>query len=409
MYNLSNHYENIYHYLKTIITDPRVAYLHPFGSTQPENLEIIRDDTNVSDGDVNIVQFSECTVPTDSTRRGPLFIFYDQEPLDFDYNKTLLDYITGNTRGPWILVSTERNSIDKDKILEHYPFANLDYFFHIFAAADWYRGHEYIPGIIAPKDRQLKKTYITFNRLTSNRRIYRSLLVNELYKNNLLEHGHVSYSKNCPDGGSFDNNLRNGVPEYQLSTELVEEAIANISQLPELRIDFADHDYIPNQSMLLTPLDKLMESFVFVVTETCYFQTKTHLTEKVFKPIVLRMPFLLLGCAHNLEYLRSYGFKTFSDFWDESYDSIEDPILRLEAVVKIIKDISTMSSEQQSAMLRDMEPILDHNYNLFNDPNFVKQEWTHLTQQLNALCDLYQFKPPYRLNARLGQAIPVPK
>ena len=42
MYNLSSHYENIFQHLQSIITDPRVVYLHPFGSTQPENIEIIR-------------------------------------------------------------------------------------------------------------------------------------------------------------------------------------------------------------------------------------------------------------------------------------------------------------------------------------------------------------------------------
>jgi hypothetical protein len=406
MYNLSNHYENIYQYLKTIITDPRVAYLHPFGSTQPENLEIIRDDLNAPDARSDFVQFGPDSKPVATFQRGPMFIFYDQEPLDYEYNKTLFDHITNNTKSPWVLVNTEQSSVEKDRIVEHYPFAELNYFFHIFAAADWYRGHEYIPGIIAPANRQLKKTYITFNRLTSNRRIYRSLLINELYKNNLLERGYVSYSKQCPDGGSFDKNLRKGVPEYNLPELIIQDAIANISQLPELRIDFADADHIPNQSMLLSPVDKLMESFIFLVTETCFFQTKTHLTEKVFKPIVLRMPFLLLGCAHNLEYLRSYGFKTFGDFWDESYDAIEDPIERIDAVVKILKDISDLSTEQQKEMLLQMEPILEHNYKLFNDPEFVRKEWNHLKEQLALMCKNYEFKPPYILNRRLGQAIP---
>jgi hypothetical protein len=64
MYNLSSHYENIFQHLQTIITDPRVVYLHPFGSTLPENLEFRR---NVEDAD----RF-----------RGPMFIFYDQEGND---------------------------------------------------------------------------------------------------------------------------------------------------------------------------------------------------------------------------------------------------------------------------------------------------------------------------------------
>jgi hypothetical protein len=333
MYNIANHYENIYQYLSAIITDPTVIYLHPFGSTQPENIEALR----LSQYDV-------------LKKRGPVFIFYDQEPLNFNYNQTLFDYIKDNNRGPFILINTEKHSVEKQKICDHYGFAHLDYFFHVFAAADWYRGHEYLSNNVAPPDRTLTKTFITFNRLTSGERIYRSLFVNELYKEDLLDVGHVSFSKDCPSGGMFDQNLREGIVNQKLNPDLVEEAIANISSLPELRIDFEDQ-LIPNQSMKLTPLPQLMESFIFVVTETCYWQDKTHLTEKIFKPIVLRMPFILVGCANNLAYLRSYGFRTFGDFWDESYDAITDPIERMQAIVKILKNIANLSSQQQKDLL----------------------------------------------------------
>ena len=335
-----------------------------------------------------------------------MFIFYDQEPLNFVYNQPLFDYIQDNTQGPYVLISTERDSDEKIKICNYYKMAHLDYFFHIFAATDWYRGDSYIPGIIPPANRTLKKTYITFNRLTSNERVYRSLFVNELYKANILNLGHVSFSKNCPDGGDFADNLRKGIVNQHIDSALAEEAIVNIDQLPELRIDFADQD-IPNQSMLLSPVAELMESFVFVVTETCYWQAKTHLTEKIFKPIVLRMPFLLLGCAHNLEYLRSYGFRTFGDFWDESYDTIEDPILRMQAITKILTGLSAMDSTQQQAMLCDMQTILDYNYNLFNDPTFAKNEWTSLCTKLHDISQYYQYKPPYTIDIKTGQAIPL--
>ena len=418
MYNLSNHYENIYQYLRTIIADVRVAYLHPFGSTSPENIEMIRDDSlDVVDNNTATLKF-DTFLPVDQSMhdrylklqsiRSPIFVFYDQEPIDAHYNKPILDYIVNNARAPYVLVTTERDSYDRDLICQHLPFAEVNYFFHIFAAADWFRGHEYLPGLVAPADRRLKKTYISFNRITSNKRLYRSLLVNELYKNNLLDHGYVSYSKVCPDtNDSFDVSIRAGIPEYPLSHALKEEVVTNIEKLPELRIDFAKDDFIPNQSMLLSPIRQLMESFVFLVTETCYFQNKTHLTEKIFKPIVLRMPFILVGCANNLEYLRSYGFKTFGDFWDESYDSEFDPIKRLDAIVKILKDISNMSIKEQEAMLVKMQPILDHNYNLFNSPDFVRNEWEHLKEQLRLMCLNYEFKPPYTPNPRLGQAIPV--
>jgi hypothetical protein len=388
MYNLSSHYENIFQHLQTIITDPRVVYLHPFGSTLPENLEFRRNDEDAD-------RF-----------RGPMFIFYDQEPLDLEYNRPVFDRIAGLEQKPFILVSTERDSDEAERICKEFPFIHISYFFHIFAAHDWFRGHQMLPGIQLPHERTLEKTYISFNRLTSNRRIYRSLLVNELYKNNLLDSGYVSYSHHCPDDGAFDDNLRRGVPEYEFDSAYIEQAIANIKQIPELRIDFPGQN-IPNQSMLLSPMDQLMESFIFLVTETCFFQTKTHLTEKIFKPIVLRMPFILAGCAYNLAYLRSYGFRTFSDYWDESYDAVEDPVLRIEAITQVIKTISSLTLKQQKDMLLDMQPILEHNYQLFNDPAFIRREWDHLIDSIKAIDRAFQRIPPYRLDVRTGLPVPI--
>jgi hypothetical protein len=388
MYNLSSHYANIFQHLQSIVTDARVVYLHPFGSTQPENLEFLRNDAHTG-------HF-----------RGPLFIFYDQEPLELGYNRPVFKAIADTQKKPFILVSTERNSQEATRICEEFPFIHISYFFHIFAAHDWFRGHQFLAGLQAPAERTLEKTYISFNRLTSNRRMYRSLLINELYKNNLLEHGHVSYSHHCPDDGAFDDNLRQGVPEYKFDPAYIEDAITNIGKIPELRIDFAGQD-IPNQSMLLSPMTELMKSFVFLVTETCYFQTKTHLTEKIFKPIVLRMPFILTGCAHNLAYLRSYGFRTFGDFWDEGYDSIEDPVLRLQAIVKIIKQLATMSAAEQKTMLLDMQSILEHNYQLFNDPAFIQREWDHLMNSVEKIHNSLQRKPPYQLDIRTRLPVPI--
>jgi hypothetical protein len=114
-----------------------------------------------------------------------------------------------------------------------------------------------------------------------------------------------------------------------------------------------------------------------------------------------------VGCAGNLEYLRSYGFKTFSKYWDESYDTIADPIARMQAVTGVLKNICNMSSEEQQAMLLDIQPILEHNYNLFNDPGLLRGEWKHLLDQLKSISGFYKFKPPYTIDLKTGQAIPL--
>jgi hypothetical protein len=91
---------------------------------------------------------------------------------------------------------------------------------------------------------------------------------------------------------------------------------------------------------------------------------------------------VLLGCAFNLRYLRSYGFKTFDSWWDESYDVVIDPVARLQAVVSIIRDISAMSDTDLESMLQGMQHVLDYNYELFYSRRFVDATWNELAENL---------------------------
>lgn len=306
----------------------------------------------------------------------PLFIFYDQEPIYGEFNYQLFDYIRDNFQGPHILVTTEKNSVPLNLVKERYGWPTVYYFHHIFAAHDWFRGYRYDARLVEPTNRKLSKKYVTFNRLTSSARIYRSLLVGELAKLDLLKEGHVSYSEVCPDGEDYATELR---ASAYITPELAEEAIANISKAPlPLRIDFSDQTSIPNQSFVLSAVKETQESFCYLVTETCFWEQKYHLTEKIFKPIVSKMPFVLVGPAGNLKYLRSYGFKTFGDYWDESYDEIDDPVKRLRAITKVLKQICTLSTSELEHMLKDMDSILQHNHNLFNSQQFLDSAWHEL-------------------------------
>ncbi len=343
-------------------------YLFPYGSTNFENIEKLTDDLSQVSGIIY---------------QGPMFIFYDQEPIYANFNYTLFDRIQQNYQAPFILVTTERDSEPVKKIKERYNWPVIDYFHHIFAASDWFRGYRLNAGITALNERIIKKKFITFNRITGNSRVYRSLFVAELAKRNLLPFGHISYSKNCPIHGNFIDNLHAATTNNLITKEYCDEVSAILTSIPgELRIDNQHAEFIQNDSMTLGPMDKLMESFVYIVTETCFWDTKKHLTEKIFKPIVAKQPFILLGCADNLQYLREYGFKTFSNWWDESYDAIKDPVQRLHSVVNVVEKICSYSESELHSILHDMESVLTHNYNLFYSNDFIDDAWQELQNKI---------------------------
>ena len=362
MYNLNTHYENLYGLITSIITDPVVIYLHPFGSTSIENFEIFN-----------------------RTGAGPIVLCYDQEPFVEGFNEKLFWELRSRYRGsnpfrPIVLLNSELNSDIKNTYLTRYGIKDCYYFFHAFAAHDWYRGYRYNSDLIPVKQRQITKKFICLNRITSNARVYRSILVSKLINAGIVDQGYVSHSNVCPDNSrSYTENINESAYLFDKSFVL-----ANLSRVPELRVDYQD-TAIENQSMVLGPIPAMMSSFVNVVTETEFWNTKQHLTEKIFKPIVARQPFILVGGANNLAYLKSYGFKTFDAWWDESYDSIQDPVARLDAITDLLEDICSHDTDKLTAMLHEMEQVLEYNYNHFYSNQFLDQCWQELTTNLNAV------------------------
>ena len=61
--------------------------------------------------------------------------------------------------------------------------------------------------------------------------------------------------------------------------------------------------------------------------------------------------------------LREYGFKTFNDYWDESYDNISDHGQRVGAVVTQLERLSQLSHAQQKSIRHDMQDVIEHNFN----------------------------------------------
>jgi len=62
-------------------------------------------------------------------------------------------------------------------------------------------------------------------------------------------------------------------------------------------------------------------------------------TEKTFRPITGRRPFLIFGPIHFLNNLRGLGFRTYSECWDESYDQYQG-LDRWYKICQVIEYIS---------------------------------------------------------------------
>lgn len=92
-----------------------------------------------------------------------------------------------------------------------------------------------------------------------------------------------------------------------------------------------------------------------------------QITEKTFKPIAFRHPFLVWGEMGILQLLKKLGFETFDNLFDESYDTIVDNKQRLDALVK---NISKISKEPYDTITVEK---LQHNHARFFDRALVEK------------------------------------
>lgn len=283
-------------------------------------------------------------------------IMYDQEPIDFSsfhYNMIGDAEMFINAKNK-ILMTSEYS--DEQKLLQNKLKAqHSHYFYHALLCYEWYRQYWF-------KDVKINytfdRTYIIYNNLILDKRLYRANLVVDLHKNNIIDQGYVSYNNN-----EFDK-LEGSVNSYFLLPQSHKANIlSNMNLLENKLIIDTDNQHGSLSSEI--EIDSIQKAFVNVITETIFYENKVHLTEKTFKPIVAKMPFLLMAGAGNLAYLRKYGFKTFGDYWDEGYDLIQNNTDRYNAVLTILKDLCNKSHAELVEMKRDMQDILEHNFNHF--------------------------------------------
>jgi len=264
-----------------------------------------------------------------------------------------------------------------DKLIDTYGWRSYYYFWHGWAALDWYRGYDRTFLVKRAVTRNPTRTFMSPNRIIGGHRDHRVLFLYEVFKRN-LQHNHISAPRTCP---VEHTDITHIASKYQ-------DRIPDITQVlstEELPITFTNEDTQKMSSCWLDNFDAATDSMFYVPTETIYFGKRLHITEKTFKAIALEMPFILVAPAHSLEYLRSYGFKTFGDFIDESYDDEEDDLIRIQKVGQLLEDIDNLSYNEKQQLWEHCSRVATHNYNHFYNGAFEKILWEELTAMLEQI------------------------
>jgi len=240
----------------------------------------------------------------------------------------------------------KRNLLDKLKIIDNnigaIPTSNNKYYQPILGMLTW---NELGVPWKEISERTLERNFVSLNRRPKKHR--RDLV--EFITNNKLENKfHYSYL-----GSSEDDNLRHVIDFVDIHGYRVKDwevpGNFNIKSFCDI-VTESENESIFNRNFEL--FEELFESDSKLI----------HLTEKVGKPLLLGQPFILISGPFYLKKLKELGFKTFDNWWDESYDLEEDYSNRMKIIYNNILNIYQWDLDKCKDVMLEMNSILIHNH-----------------------------------------------
>jgi len=235
-----------------------------------------------------------------------------------------------------IVAHSEKNSSEIDLFRENF-YEDVHYWYHGLIARDWFRHWKHFNQI--PSESKLR--FGLYSRDGSDDRSYRIDLLKSLI--------HISKDVYFQWQPLIKEQSPNDILYYW------EDSKETFNGDASAKITWDDHNKFD----------------IHIVAETVFDDTqKVHLTEKIFKPIVMYQPFILFANPGSLEYLKSYGFKTFDNFWNEDYDNVLNKNDRFKSVLSVINSLSDLSKKEFTKLMLDIQPIVEYNRSHFYSINF---------------------------------------
>lgn len=305
-------------------------------------------------------------------------VCHDQEPLCFDdWPEPQLrqpgvaapySCLMSALRTDWtvwdrvLLCHSELNSAELEKF-EQDGAIGVYWWSHAMIARDWFRYAEHDPVLSRPRAPQ--QLFLIYNRAWSGSREYRLRFMHQLIEKNLLSHCVTSMNYSDPMHYSQHQFRNTALAIDRLDFE---SHIAANTYPSSASADYASQDYC--------------DTAIEIVLETLFDDARLYLTEKILRPVACRQPFMVLAPAGTLSLLRQYGFRTFNHVWDESYDSISDPVARMDAVLQNMQLMASLDVVQRQQIQQQCQATVEHNYKWFFSKEFAQNVMSEFQNNL---------------------------
>lgn len=246
---------------------------------------------------------------------------------------------------------------------------------------------------------QNTKTYkLKYNIISLNctKKTHRTELIKELKNEQNFIYSYYPYEDEEQLNNTFnDKNDRELLNELTELNEIYDHDLfmsindKNIKEKTkdEIRESFESKHFSFQECVPLEYIQSCMD----LVTES-YVDDCIMLTEKTFKPIALKKPFLLLSAKNSHKFLQKEGYELYDELFDYSFDS-KPYKERFNSIIEQAKEILKIPTKDFSKLCKSVSEKINYNADHRDKSSFY---WTNLYHDLddeeyvNALIKLQQ-------------------
>jgi hypothetical protein len=122
-------------------------------------------------------------------------------------------------------------------------------------------------------------------------------------------------------------------------------------------------------------------ALIDIVTES-YVTFSSHFSEKSYKPLIHKKPFLTFAGPYYYDTLKKYNFELYDELFDYSFDKIENKEQRISETLLQLLEINNHSFYDIKNVIDNLKEKIEHNYqNLFK----LKSKLYSLENETNSI------------------------
>jgi hypothetical protein len=204
----------------------------------------------------------------------------------------------------------------------------------------------------------MKFSYLNFTHRMHRQLFSKFLIKEELVRDNLVA---INLSRN-----NVNEAENRGFKDTLIDIETTDDWFYNKNLLDlwrDVPLEYHRHPSI-DDDVDATNLTFLNKAAFNITSETVFEHPYVHPTEKTTQALLSKRPFIMIGPCGSLQHLRDRGFKTFHSIINESYDKIEDPNKRLEAVMQLVLKLNKKSQQELNDIVYAVKDTIIHNCSL---------------------------------------------